>query len=140
MLLGQTLDGMRVWDVRRAIQAIRSIDGAKNSILSLIAEREMAGVALYAALFEPQIDTIALTSLSTSHRNGPDFINVLKYLDVPQTVAMVAEKTHVGIFQRPDENDHAWANPLAIAKSLGWNNKIAVLPAESDSPTPASSR
>ncbi|HEX3601056.1 MAG TPA: acetylxylan esterase, partial [Lacipirellulaceae bacterium] len=90
MLLGQTLDAMRVWDVRRAIQALHTIDGAKDLPLSLSGEREMAGIALYAALFEPKIKALTLTNLSKSHRDGPDFINVLKYLDIPQAVAMTA--------------------------------------------------
>jgi hypothetical protein len=142
MLLGQTLDGMRVWDVRRAIQALRAIDGMSDVPLTLIADREMSGIALYAALFEPKIAAVEVNQLPKSHRNGPDFINVLKYLDIPQAVAMAAEKTHVGIHQTADKNEPVWDYPLAVAKNLGWNNRIAILPARTEdrSATPASSR
>ena len=99
MLLGQTLDGMRVWDVRRAIQAVRTIDGLAKVPLRVDAEREMAGIALYAALFEPDIQHVELHDLSPSHRTGPDFLNVLRFLDIPQTVAMVAENSQVRIHQ-----------------------------------------
>jgi dienelactone hydrolase len=124
MLLGQTLDGMRVWDVRRAIQTLRSIDGLTDVPLSIRADREIAGVALYAALFEPRIEHLQLRDLSLSHRTGPDFLNVLRFLDIPQTVAMVAEKsqidiTHVGAGD--------WEYPRAVANKLGWGERIRVI-------------
>ncbi len=125
MLLGQTLDGMRVWDVRRAIETLRAIDGLADVPLTLMGDREMAGIALYAALFEPRIDAVEVNDLPKSHRTGPDFLNVLRFLDIPQTVAMVAEKSHVGIGQKGDDG---WKYPLEVAKRLGWNNRIEIRP------------
>ena len=121
MLLGQTLDGMRVWDTRRAIQALRAIDGLANMPLHLRAEREMAGIALYAALFEPRIGRLELRGLWKSHRDGPDFINVLRILDVPQAVAMAAENAQV-VLHQPDHN--GWEYPVAVAHRLGWGDRI----------------
>jgi hypothetical protein len=123
MLLGQTLDGMRVWDVRRAIQTLRSIDGLGKVPLSLIGDQEMSGIALYAALFEPNIQGVYVHGLPKSHRDGPDFLNVLRFLDVPQAVAMVAERAHVEIDQNDDDG---WTYPLAVAKKLGWTDRIVV--------------
>jgi dienelactone hydrolase len=142
MLLGQTLDGMRVWDVRRAIQTLGTIDGVSNDQVTLAAEREMSGIALYAALFERKVGTLALTNLPKSHHDGPDFINVQKYLDIPQAVAMAAEKSRIDIQQTSDETDAPWEFPLAVAKNLGWNDRIGIHPARADDrpATPASSR
>jgi dienelactone hydrolase len=123
MLLGQTLDGMRVWDVRRAIQAVRTIDGLTKVPLWIDAEREMAGIALYAALFEPNIQRVELHDLSPSHRTGPDFLNVLRFLDIPQTVAMVAENSQVRIHQGAAGG---WEYPRAVAERLGWGEQIVV--------------
>jgi hypothetical protein len=124
MLLGQTLDGMRVWDVRRAIHTVRQIDGLADVRLTLKGEREMAGIALYAALFEPTIDRVELRGLSPSHRTGPDFLNVLRVLDVPQTLAMVAENTPIELTQ---DDDAAWNYPKAVAKNLGWDDRIKIV-------------
>jgi dienelactone hydrolase len=126
MLLGQTLDGMRVWDVRRTIQALRTLDDVARVPLSLSAERDMAGIALYAALFESDIESLDLHHLARSHRDGPDFINVLRVLDLPQTIAMVAENSRVRIHQ--PENG-GWAYPVAVAEALGWEDRIEVVPA-----------
>src|SRR5204862_1847580 len=59
-LIGQTLEGMQVWDVRRAIQAIRTLPKDKQTPLWLQADGRMAAVALYASLFEPQIASLDL--------------------------------------------------------------------------------
>ncbi|HEX2473522.1 MAG TPA: acetylxylan esterase [Lacipirellulaceae bacterium] len=123
MLLGQTLDGMRLWDTRRAVQAVRTIDGFENTPLELHANGDMAGIALYAALFEPPIRRLELTRLAQSHRDGPEFLNVLRVLDLPQTVAMVAENSQLVIRQ---EDGDDWEYPGAVADKLGWKNQLTV--------------
>ncbi len=120
MLLGQTWDGMQVWDVRRAVQALREIPGMKDRQLWLQGERNMAGIALYAALFEPNIHRLDLWNLSVSHHEGPIFLNVLRFLDIPQAVAMAAENSQVRIYQT---DKTGWDYPQEVSKKLGWDKK-----------------
>jgi dienelactone hydrolase len=120
MQLGQTLDGMRVWDVRRAVQALRSVEGFNDVPLWMQGEREMAGITLYASLFESDVKRLDLWHLNPSHRNGPIFLNVLRYLDVPQAVAMAAERSYVRIYQ---DDTKGWDYPQQVAKTLGWEKK-----------------
>jgi len=120
MQLGQTLDGMRVWDVRRAAQALRSVEGFNNVPLWMQGEREMAGITLYASLFEHDVKRLDLWHLNKSHRHGPIFLNVLRYLDVPQAVAMAAERSKVRIYQNDTKG---WKYPQQVAKTLGWDKK-----------------
>lgn len=120
MQVGQTLDGMRVWDVRRAVQALRSIDGYKEVPLWMQGEREMAGVTLYASLFEPDIARLDLWHLNKSHRDGPIFLNVLRFLDIPQAVAMAGERSQVRIYQN---DTTGWEYPVEVGKTLGWDKK-----------------
>ncbi|MEE2707382.1 MAG: prolyl oligopeptidase family serine peptidase [Planctomycetota bacterium] len=119
-LLGQTLDGMRVWDVRRAIQTLRSLNNFKETPLWLQGHDRMAGVALYASLFEPNVKRLDLHGLPKTHRTGPFFLNVRKTLDMPQAVAMAAERSRVVIYQQGKEG---WKYPAAIARQLGWKEK-----------------
>src|SRR5262249_18564690 len=79
-LLGQTLDGQRVWDVRRAIAAVLAQPDLKLAKLTLHGERESAGIALYAGLFEPAVSAFDLWHLPASHHDGPILLNVLKVL------------------------------------------------------------
>ena len=117
MMLGQTIDGMRVWDVRRAIQMLRTLDLAREVPMTLKGNDQMAGIVLYASLFEPDIDRLDLWHLPDSHRDGPTFLNVLRYLDIPQAVAMAAERSQIRLYQ---EDDSGWRFPQAVAEKLGW--------------------
>jgi hypothetical protein len=117
-LLGQTLDGMRIWDVRRAVDALRSFPGAGDTPLRLQARRRPAGLALYAALFEPDVQQLDLVDLSASHRNGPYLLNVRRFMDIPQAVTMAAERCQVTI--HAEDADDVWAFPAGVAKQLDW--------------------
>jgi dienelactone hydrolase len=117
MLLGQTLDGMRVWDVRRAIRTVRSIPELKKAKLQIHSTGMMAGIALYASLFETKIESLFLRDLPKSHRNQPIFLNILRFLDMPQAAAMAAERCRVNLHQQEKEG---WDYPQAVKQKLGW--------------------
>ena len=91
MLLGQTLDGMRVWDIRRAIQALHQVRENDKAKVELRADGAMAVNALYAALYEPNARKLDLTNLPKSQAEGPDYLNVLRVTDIPQVLALMGD-------------------------------------------------
>jgi len=97
MLLGQTVDGMRVWDIRRAIQAVQFVREADVAKVELHGTRTMGVNALYAALFEPGVSRLELTQLPKSHREGPDYLNVLKFMDIPQALELATGRAEVKV-------------------------------------------
>jgi len=120
-LIGQTLDGQRVWDVRRAVAAARSLPDLKSAPLSLQGEGEAAGVALYAALFEPSVASLDLWHLPSSHHRGPALLNVLKYLDTPQAVAL-AFPQKVTLHVRTPADRTAWDWPARLDRMTGGDH------------------
>jgi dienelactone hydrolase len=120
MLLGQTLDGMRVWDVHRTIQALGQIPEVRGMTPAILARGTMAGVALYASLFDPQVARLDLMDLPATHRDGPIFLNVLRFLDIPQAVALAAEHTSI-VFGGRDASVPQFAT--SVAESLGWDRQ-----------------
>jgi len=84
MLLGQTLDGMRVWDIRRAVQVLPTMSGMDPANIKVHAEGSMGVNVLYAALFEPGVRKLDLVDLPKSQMEGPDYLGVLKVTDIPQ--------------------------------------------------------
>jgi hypothetical protein len=123
-LLGETLDAQQVWDVRATIQALRHIKGFDRAPVWLQSHRTMAGIALYASLFEPVVKRLDLYDLPKTHREGPIFLNVERFLDMPQAVAMAAERSKVVIYQ---DDDTGWEYPQAVAKALHWpENQIQI--------------
>jgi hypothetical protein len=117
-LIGQTLDGQRVWDVRRAVTCLKSVKDLKEAPLSLEAKGETAGVALYASLFETEVAGLDLWNLPASHRLGPTFLNVLTVLDVPQAVALALPRK-VTLHVKDEEEAKAWTWPVRLQKALG---------------------
>jgi dienelactone hydrolase len=95
MLLGQTLDSMRVWDIRRAAQAVKALPEFKKTPLYVRAKGQMGVNAAYAALFEPEIQKLRLEGLPVSQAGGPDYLNVLKVWDLPQLWDALGERADV---------------------------------------------
>ena len=95
MLLGQTLDSMRVWDIRRAAQAVKALPEFKKTPLYVRATGQMGVNAAYAALFEPEIQKLELEGLPASQAEGPDYLNVLKVWDLPQLWEALGERADV---------------------------------------------
>jgi hypothetical protein len=120
MLLGETLDSARVWDIRRACQALRLIPQSAGAKLNLNAGGAMGVNAVYASLFESGIDRLQLSSPAQSHRFGPDYLNVLRVLDVPQAVTMAAERGKVLVIS---EENTGWEFPNSVAGILDWSRE-----------------
>ncbi|MFK7778210.1 MAG: acetylxylan esterase, partial [Gimesia sp.] len=91
-LLGQSLEGMQIWDIRRAIQELKAQPDLSNTSLSLKASGNAAALCLYASLFEKGIKELDLQALPASHKEGPALLNVLRFLDLPQTLSMSASR------------------------------------------------
>src|SRR5262245_37363948 len=126
-LVGQTLDGMRVWDVRRAFQALKANTELQGVPVSLQGKHDMAGIALYAGLFEPEVARLDLWHLPESHKEGPIFLNVRKYVDTPQALALAMPKP-VKVYVKDEAEAKAWAWPLELQKALGHESlKVRVV-------------
>jgi hypothetical protein len=80
-LLGQTLDGMRVWDIRRAVQMVHFVREADTAKVELTANGRMAVNARYAAAFEASIRKLELSALPETETDEPDYLNVLRFFD-----------------------------------------------------------
>jgi hypothetical protein len=94
------------------VGAVQSRPDLKGARLWVQGEGKMAGVALYAGLFEPAVERFDLHHLPASHRGGPIFLNVLRVLDVPQALALAFPR-RVMLY---DAEPAAWAWAEAVAK------------------------
>lgn len=116
-LLGQTLEGMRVWDIRRAAETLRAAPAFAGKPLTLAGVRDQAVNALYASLHVDGLAEVELEAPPASHLRGPDYLHVLRFLDVPQAVALAAERQPVRLRgANPDD----WSWPARAAAQLGW--------------------
>jgi hypothetical protein len=121
-LIGQTLDGQRVWDVRRACAVLNELFDAKMVHFSLEGKGEMASIALHGGLFEPSIESLGFANLPGRYTDGPVFLDVLRHFDMPQTLAIAFPKKIelVKTWVRGSTTNSAdWSWPQALQKSLG---------------------
>lgn len=116
-LVGETLDGMQVWDIRRAIAALRATGFAKPA-LWLQSQNAMSVNMLYASLFEADVARLDLHNPPSSHAAAPSYLNVLKYLDAPQAAAMAASHSKLRIYTT---EKGAWKYTSEVAEKLGWD-------------------
>ena len=98
-LTGSTLESWQVLDIRTAIKQLRALPEVRNASLTIEASGTQAVNVLYASLFEPPVARLDLRDVPVSHlhASAPAYLNVLKYLDVPQAAAMAAEHSLVRI-------------------------------------------
>jgi dienelactone hydrolase len=118
-LLGQTLDGMQTLDVAAAMRACQTIKPLDGAALWLQSHRVMAGNTLYATIMQPGPARIDLYELPTTHREGPIYLNVQRKLDMPQAMALAAEKTRVVVYQ--EAKGFEW--PQQVVSNLQWDQK-----------------
>jgi len=88
LLLGQSIDAMRVWDICRLVDY--EIKTKKIERIDVEASGEMAALAIYAAIFEPSIGDLTLHDPLVDHREGPYFMNVRRFMNLPEAAAMAA--------------------------------------------------
>jgi cephalosporin-C deacetylase-like acetyl esterase len=89
-LLGRTVDSGRLEDVLVTAASVVHGDSAAKWI---IAGNGQAGViAAYAALLDPRLAEIVVVNPTTSHHEGPIFLNVLRVLDVPEALGLLAPR------------------------------------------------
>jgi cephalosporin-C deacetylase-like acetyl esterase len=117
-LLGQTLDGQRVWDVRRAIEVLLAQSDLRTNRLTIHGERDAAGIALLAGLFEPAITNFDFWSFPSTFREGATFLNVLKILDVPQAITLALPRKIV-LHVRNETDRAGWDWSFRLQQALG---------------------
>ena len=122
-LLGETEEGMQVWDLRRAVAALRGTPFAKPE-LWLLGEGSMGVNAAYASLFESGIARVDLHNPSASHYTAPTFLNVLKFLDTPQALSMVATRSKLRLYTAEKER---WKYVTETAGRLGRPESVQLL-------------
>jgi cephalosporin-C deacetylase-like acetyl esterase len=92
MHVGHTVDSMRLWDVLRAIEVLRREPHVDPDRITVMGRGVAAGLALYAAILDPKVHQVLLLYPPSSHVDGPWFLNVLRYTDLPEVAALMAPR------------------------------------------------
>jgi len=105
MHVGRTVDSMRLWDVLRSAQLLRA--KAAGGDLVVAGASVSGALGLYAAVLDEEIDQAILIDAPRTHRDGPIFLNVLRYTDLPEAAAMAAPRRVTFYGRMPEEYEFA---------------------------------
>ena len=95
MLLGQTLAGQQVWDVRRCIRALRTLERCASAPLELWGTGDSASLITLATLFERDIHKIHLGDYPSTDKEQPDYLNISRFTTPLQLINLAQRKTEV---------------------------------------------
>jgi dienelactone hydrolase len=109
-LLGRTVDQGKVWDI---IAGIRWGDtdlrekpkkgrDRKPPEWMVIGYGRSGVLAAYAAFFEPKIKHVVIIDPPKSHKEGPYFLNVLRVLDIPEVLGLLAPDVRLTLINARD--------------------------------------
>jgi hypothetical protein len=99
MHVGHTVDSMRLWDVLRTVAALRAESGVDPDRITLMGSGSASILALYAAILDTSVEQVTLIDPPDTHINGPHFLNVLRFTDLPEAVALMAPR-RVNFYKR----------------------------------------
>jgi cephalosporin-C deacetylase-like acetyl esterase len=92
MVAGTTLESMQVYEILRALEFLRSQPEVDPARITIIGKGEAGVNGLYAALLDTQIERIILASPPASHRQGPHYLGILQYTDIPEVTALMGDR------------------------------------------------
>ncbi len=119
-LLGQTADTGRVRDV---IACYERIAGGKNKV-RLVGRGPAGVIAAYAAaLASRKFNEVVILDPPTSHRDGPHFLNVMRVLDIPDALGLLAPDIPLTLVGK-SAKDKAFDRTAAIYKAAGAGDKF----------------
>ncbi|MFP4172715.1 MAG: alpha/beta hydrolase [Candidatus Hydrogenedentota bacterium] len=115
-ILGQTLHGQQVLDILRTLEFLREHGIAADRPINVFAREEKAALALYAAALDGNVDSLRLENLPASHHEGVELLNVMRFMDMPQALALALEHSEV---HADTAEPAAWSYAQDVAALLG---------------------
>lgn len=92
MHVGRSVDSMRLWDVMQAVRALRADPAVDPKRIVVAGAGVSAGLALYSAILDPLVEQVILLRPPSSHTEGPFFLNILRYTDLPEAASLIAPR------------------------------------------------
>jgi hypothetical protein len=120
-LLGRTVDIGRVWDIQSVARMLHEVEG--NELTIGVAGRGQAGIlGAYAALNETSIAEVIAVEPPASHREGPILLSVLKVLNIPDALGLLAPR-HLTLLNAKDES---FQRTSKLYEAAGYGNRLKV--------------
>ena len=95
MVAGTTLESMQLYEVLRSLELLRSLPEVDPASITIVGKGEDGIHGLYAALLDGRVQRVVLQSPPASHLQGPHYLGVLRYTDIPETARLLGARLRV---------------------------------------------
>jgi hypothetical protein len=95
MVAGTSLESMQVYEVLRSLEFLRSLPEVDPHQVTVAGKGESGVNGLYAALLDGNVTRIVLGAPPVSHRQGPTYLDVLRYTDIPEVIALMSDRVRL---------------------------------------------
>jgi cephalosporin-C deacetylase-like acetyl esterase len=95
MVAGTTLESMQLYEVFRSLRFLRSRPEVDTTRITIVGKGETGVHGLYAALLDSNVARAVLSSPSPSHRQGPCYLGILRFTDIPEVVMLMSDKVRL---------------------------------------------
>jgi cephalosporin-C deacetylase-like acetyl esterase len=95
MICGTTLESMQVFEILRSLELLRTLSEVDSAHITITGKFETGVNGLYAALLDGGVERVILGSPPASHRQGPHYLGILRYTDVPEVIALMGQKVRL---------------------------------------------
>lgn len=127
-LLGETPVQWFVEDLRIALQHLRDANGTGDTRFVLYGRGEAAAATLLVAAMDESISGVVLEQLPGTFADGCEVIGILRSLDVPHAVGLIAPR-RVALVDSGDTN-WSWPDRVFSRLGLGGNLRFAATVSE----------
>ena len=95
MVAGTTLESMQVYELLRSLDLLRTLPEADAGHITILGKGDDGVNGMYAALVDGRVHRVILHSPPASHLQGPHYLGVLRYTDIPETASLLAESLRI---------------------------------------------
>jgi cephalosporin-C deacetylase-like acetyl esterase len=95
MVAGTTLESMQLYEVLRSLDLLRSLAEVDPARITIVGKGEDGVNGMYAALLDGNAPRVILQSPPASHVQGPHYLGVLRYTDIPETAALIGDRLRI---------------------------------------------
>ena len=126
LIIGRSFDGMRVYELLRSLQLLRSMPCVDASNVTVAGKGVLGIDGLYSALLSPGPPVKSVVDSPTaSHIEGPYFLGILRETDIPEVISLLRPRvrvigeipTEIESYMRESHREEKW-NFRNLAEAL----------------------
>jgi cephalosporin-C deacetylase-like acetyl esterase len=95
MVSGTTIESMQLFEVLRSVEFLKALPQVDPARITIVGKGESGINGLYAALLDRTVEKAILSSPPASHLQGPCYLNILRFTDIPEVVQLMSDRVRL---------------------------------------------